>query len=257
MTTLHHKTRPLLEDVQLNYGPIDQTGRFLLMAESEMRQRGVYLSFATFDELLDANLRNKDSWLSLYPAFDPRHHGFDPRTSFCILGRDLQGDVVLTHAARLYRWPAPSFAKEAVSLRYLYADPAPAIAAGETCVVTAPVADTIAGNAIFTGAVWYRPDFRKKLLAPIMSRITRYVAFSMWPSDLSFALMSKAVIAGGMPERCGMTNLDWAVTSAGSPLGPLTLGIVWQYPQETLADLTQVLARPIDVLDDVVYRRRA
>lgn len=257
MTSPYQTSRPLLEDVLLQRGPVDQIGRYLLMAESEMRQRGVHLSFASFSELVDTNARNKDSWLSLYPAFDPRYNNLDPKSSFCILGRDLRGDVVLTHAARLYRWPKTSFAQEAASLRYLYDDPTPHIADGETCAVTAPIAHDITGNAIFTGAVWYRPDFRKKMLAPVMSRITRYLAFSLWENDLSFALMSKAVIAGGMPQRCGMTKLDWAVTSAGSPLGPLTLGIVWQMPEETLSDLAQVLARPIDVLDEVVYRRRA
>jgi hypothetical protein len=257
MQDVNLNPRPLLEDVLLNHGPIDQIGRFLLLAESQMRQRGVYLSFASFGDLVDTNRRNKDSWLSLYPAFDPRHNSLRPDDAFCILGRDRYGDVVLTHAARLYRWPTTSFLNEATSLRYLYEEPAPHIANGETCHVTAPIAAAITGNAIFTGAVWYRPDFRKKLLAPIMSRITRYLASSMWPSDLSFALMSKAVIVGGMPERCAMPHLQWAVTSAGSMLGPLTLGIVWQMPEEMLADLTQVLARPVDVFDDVVHRRRA
>jgi hypothetical protein len=253
----HRIARPLLEEVLLQCGPVDQVGRYLLMAESEMRRRGVYLSFGSFGDLVDANARNKDSWLSLYPAFDPRHNSLDPKSAFCILGRDMHGDVVLTHAARLYRWPTTCFAQEGTSLRYLYEDPTAQITAGETCAVTAPIAEQIKGNAIFTGAVWYRPDFRKKMLAPIMSRITRYLAFSLWENDLSFALMSKAVIAGGMPERCGMTKLDWAVTSAGSPLGSLTLGIVWQMPDETLSDLAHVLERPVDVLDEVVYRRRA
>ena len=249
--------RPLLEDVVLQHGPVDKIGRFLLMAESEMRQRGVYLSFAGFGDLVDVNARNKQSWLSLYPAFDPRHSRLDAETAFCIVGRDLQGDIVLTHAARIYRWPDTSFAREAVSLRYLYENPEPHIANGETCEVTAAIADSITGNAIFTGAVWYRPDFRKKMLAPIMSRITRYIAFSRWQNDLSFALMSKAVIDGGFPERCGVTNVDWAVTSAGSVIGPLTLGLVWQMPDETLADVTWMLERPVDMFDQVVHRRRA
>ncbi len=257
MKSAIRNARPLLEDILLQRGPIDQVGRYLLMADTEMRRRGVYLSFGTFGELVDTNARNKDSWLSLYPAFDPRLNGLDSKSAFCILGRNLQGEVVLTHAARLYRWPKSNFAQEARNLRYLYEDPTTHIAAGETCTVTAPIAEQIKGNAIFTGAVWYRPDFRKKMLAPIMSRITRYLAFSLWENDLSFALMSKAVIAGGMPERCGMTKLDWAVDSAGSQLGPLTLGIVWQMPDETVSDLARVLARPVDVLDEVVHRRRA
>lgn len=249
--------KPLLDDLVLQYGPVDRIGRFLLMAESQMRQRGIHLSFATFGELVDANNRNKDSWLSLYPAFDPRLNALDDDEAFCILGRNDAGDVVLTHAARLYRWPDTTFAREAASLRYLYADPAPHVASGETCEVTARIAHSITGDAIFTGAVWYRPDFRKLMLAPIMSRITRYIAFSRWRNDLSFALMSKAVIDGGFPERCGVPNVDWAVKSAGSPLGALTLGIVWQMPDETLADITHMLERPVDMLDQFVDRRRA
>lgn len=248
---------PLLDELVLEHGPVDKIGRFLLIAESQMRQRGIHLSFATFQDLVDTNTRNKESWLSLYPAFDPRLNNLDDDSAFCILGRDAQGDVVLTHAARLYRWPDTTFAREAVSLRYLYDDPAPHIAAGETCEVTARIADRITGDAIFTGAVWYRPDFRKLMLAPIMSRITRYIAFSRWRNDMSFALMSKAVIDGGFPERCGVPHVDWAVKSAGSPLGSLTLGVVWQMPDETLADIAHMLERPIDLLDQFVDRRRA
>ena len=64
--------RNWLEDLTVEHGPVDLFGRFFLKADTALRQRGISLSFGTFDELLEANQRNRDSWLALAPTFSQR-----------------------------------------------------------------------------------------------------------------------------------------------------------------------------------------
>ena len=66
----------------------------------------------------------------------------------------------------------------------------------------------ITGRVVFSGAAWYRRDFRGKDLATILPRISRAYAFTRWNSDFTIGMMDDAVVAGGMAERVGHTNVS-------------------------------------------------
>jgi hypothetical protein len=51
-----------LKGVTVDHGPIDLLGRFFLKAEQAARRRGVFLSFDTFDKLLETNEHSRASW---------------------------------------------------------------------------------------------------------------------------------------------------------------------------------------------------
>src|SRR6516165_6894454 len=95
----------LPSQLKIEYGPASLLGRFFLWADTAARDRGVTLAFATFQDLVEANRANSDSWLPLLPAFDPALGGAGPETGFVIIGRNKQGEVVATQAARFYAWP--------------------------------------------------------------------------------------------------------------------------------------------------------
>jgi hypothetical protein len=230
--------------LKIKYGPVGLLGRFFLWADTAARDRGVTLSFASFEDLIEVNKANSDSWRPLVPVFDEALGGVTPETAFVLIGRNKHGEVVATQGARIYDWPETSLKDEAASLRMFYADPDAAFARGDRCEITAPIAEKISGRVVFSGAVWYRRDFRGKELATILPRISRAYAFTSWNSDFTIGLMTDAVIAGGMAERVGYTKLEHScIELVASPLGEVRCGLGWMQPDELLADLAAMMDR--------------
>ena len=238
------KSGRLPAQLKIKYGPVGLLGRFFLWADTAARDRGVTLSFGSLQELSEANRGNSDSWRPLVPVFDEALSGVTPETVFVLIGRDKGGQVVATQAARLYDWPETSLKDEANSLRMFYADSVAASVRGDRCEITAPVAEKITGRVVFSGGVWYRPDFRGKDLATILPRISRAYAFTRWNSDFTIGWMADAVIAGGMAERVGYTKLEHScIELVASPLGEVRCALGWMQPDELLADLAAIMDR--------------
>lgn len=227
----------LLSGLSIEHGPRDLLGRFFLQADTAARERGVHLSFGTFDELVEANASNTSSWHPLIPLFNPKNGGFSDDNAFCILGHNAQGEIVATQAARLYDWRDTSFHEEARSLRLFYEDPARLKQPTERCEITAESTKFVSGNVCFSGGGWYRRDFRKRELSTILPRISRALAFTRWNSDYTISIMAEKVIAGGMAERCGYTNIDWDLNLYDSPVGTVRCAFVWMERAQLLSDL--------------------
>jgi hypothetical protein len=230
----------LLANIKVQYGPVDVIGRFLLLGEEEALQRGVSLSFAPFDELLAVNEQNRESWRPLIGMFDPRLGMLDRSSSYCILGRNSIGDVVSAQAARVYEWPTTSFYDEATSLRLLYKDPERDKRPGEGIKVTAKGADELRGRVVFSGAGWYRRDYRSTGLSTILPRVSRACAMTLWDPAYVMTLMATPVFNGGFATRGGFTRSDSAVHWTNSALGDLDLVLVWITAEEAISDLIAV-----------------
>jgi hypothetical protein len=229
--------------LKLKHGPIGVLGRFFLMADTAARQRGVTLHFASLRELVDVNKANPDSWRPLVPIFDPVLGGVTAETAFVILGRDKDERVVATQAARYYDWADTTLLDEARSLRMFFGDPGGAVARGDRCDISTPVAANISGRVAFSGAGWYHRGYRGKGLATILPRISRAYAFTRWNTDFTISMMADAVIAGGMADRTGYTKKELSsVDLVASPIGTMRCGLVWMPSQEMLADLEAVMA---------------
>ena len=228
--------------LKIKYGPVGLLGRFFLWADTAARDRGVTLSFASLQDLVEANKANSDSWRPLVPVFDEALGGVTPETVFVLMGRNKDGQVVATQAARLYEWPETSLKDEGDSLRMFYADPDAAFARGDRCKITTPIAEKITGRVVFSGGIWYRRDFRGKDLGTILPRISRAYAFTRWHSDFTLGMMGDAVIAGGLAERAGYTKIEpGCITLVASPLGEMRCGLIWMQSDELLADLAAIM----------------
>lgn len=249
--------RNWLEDLTVEHGPVDLFGRFFLKADTALRQRGISLSFGTFDELLETNQRNRDSWLALAPTFSREFATFDPATSGCLIGRNSTGDVVLTHATRFYDWQDTNFHEQAENMRLWYDDPDTSKLPGEYCRVTAPSAKSLNGRIAFSGAVWYRPDFRGLGLPLIMSRVIRAYGHARWRSELSVSIMSNKVIGAGMRGKTGHHHQEWAVEWLNSRLANMTFALVWLDQFELVDELSGFLADFDTKVDRGVQLRRA
>jgi hypothetical protein len=253
--------RPLISDVTLEHGPVDVLGRLFLKADTAARQRGVHLSFAPMQALVETNRRHVATWRPLLPIFDPAAGGITPQNSFCILGHNAQGEVIATQAARLYEWPNTTFHEEAESLRLLYADPERSKLPGESIEVTARDARKVTGRVVFAGGAWYRPDYRGRQLAEIFTRVCRGYAYTRWKHEYHTSVMVEAMLARtGMAAKSGYSKVDWAVTFKGSVCGPteaIRCAFVWMEPDEMLSGIEDFLANFDAQVDAGVGQSRA
>jgi hypothetical protein len=248
---------PLLARLVINHGPADLLGRFFRHADTAAHALGVTLSFAEMAELIEVNEQNRDSWLPLFPTYDVRCNSIGPDDAFCIVGRDERGNVVATHAGRLFNLKLSNFHDLAQSLHLMYDHPDRSKRPGETCKVTAKAAHSIAGSVVFSGAAWYHPSYRGRGLSRIVPILSRAYAFTHWNLDYLVAMMSEGVVRGGMTERTGYTNIDWDISVSNSPLGDVRFAFMWMEPHQLLQDVAKFVVRSERQTPDALLQRRA
>ena len=230
-----------LDNARVVHGPAPIIGRVFLKAEQALRERGITLSFASFEELVEANRSNSDTWRPLLPIFDPDFGGLDPRNSYCLLGRNSRGEVVASQGGRLYQWGDTNFFDEAASMRLFYPDPSRPAPPTEGVVITAERTKQISGQVVFSGAGWYRPDYRKKDLGVILSRVSRALAYTRWKTDATVTIMAEGVFKGGFPERAGYTNFDWELNLKNFAVGTVRTAVLWMSEAQMLEDFSWFL----------------
>lgn len=247
----------LLDLIAVEHGPTALLGRFFLKADAMAQERGLSLWLAPLAELIEVNRRNRETWKPLVPLFDPAVGGITPENGLAILGRNGAGEVVAAQGARFYDWRDSDLESEFTSLRMHYADPRASARADETCRIFAPSARRIRGRVVFSGAGWYRPDYRGQLLSMILPRISRALAYTRWNSDYTISMMADGVVAGGMAKRCGYTEVEDGVELLNSPMAPRAHGfLVWMPAEQLIADMAWFLSEfPTQVDAAVEYRR--
>lgn len=238
----HHSRLP--DQVTLGSGPHTVLGRFLLLADRAARDRGVYLSLEDdFEALVALNEANRAHWHPLAPNFHPRFSAIDRNNGFWILGRNDDGEAVLTQVVRYYPLDDVTLADELRSLRFFYADPARYARSGERCEVSAPNAARIRGRVVSSGGTWFRPDYRGRGLASIVPRMGRAIALSRWNTDFAFSLVLRSLAEKGMARRYGFRQVEYAVDWRGSSAGEhLEFALMWITQDDFVFDLETTMA---------------
>lgn len=240
-----------LDGVRVQHGPAHILGRVFLKAEQAMRERGIALSFASFEELAEVNRRNSATWRPLLPIFDPTFAELDETNSYCLVGRNACGEVVATQGGRLFRWGDTNFFEEARTMRLFYPAPTRPRPAAESVTITAERSRQITGTVVFSGAGWYRPDYRKRDLGVILSRVSRAIAYTRWRTDATVTIMAEGVLKGGLGERAGYTTFDWALELRNFAVGSVRTAVLWMPQAQMLEDFSTF----VDGFDAHVDRR--
>lgn len=231
------------------------TLEFLRRSQQALLHAGITLAPATFDELVAVNERNSDTWAPLFPSYHPAFSRLHADNAICLFGRDQTGDVVSTQVARLFDWPLTNYRIEAESLRLVYDDPARDAAPHEKCIVTAASADRLHGRIVYTGGVWYRPDYRGRGLQAIVARIARALGVALWNIDFAVANVAEPTIRRGFHLRIGHRNVEWSVNFLNTRLGSFNSALLWMNRSDVIDDLAQFSARHFPEIDSVVMDR--
>jgi len=255
----HH--RSFLADVVIEHGPRDVLGRLFPLADTRLREKGIFLSLAHCDELVAVNRANSDSWSPILPQFNPEVSDVGQRNCIALVGRNSAGRIVLAHASRHYPIGDTLLKDEIESLRLFYRDPERSAWPGERLVCTAPIAGRSTGNFVFTGALWLHPEYRGNGLTYSMMNIWRGLALTRWMPGMIFSFMVPELVAAGLAAGAHM-DVDWEVTMINTPVkrgGTIHAGLNWTTPQRQLDGIAAWVAdnsaRRDPQIDSVINNR--
>lgn len=239
----------LFSQITIDHEPRGLLGRVLLKAEAAARERGVSLSFASMHDLAAANAANYATWGPVFTGFDPALNDLGPENSFCLIGRNAEGQVIATQAARLYDWTGTNYREAAESFRLIYRDPLAQKLPAERCEVTALAAKGIEGRVLYSGGAWYHPDYRGLGLVEILPRMARTLARARWNTTCTITMMAEHNVRKGVFPRNGYRNLEWEVRFIDTRAGTVRFALLWIKHEETLEDLEQFLSDfPVEIV---------
>lgn len=235
----------LPEQITVQHGPREQLARFFLAADKAARDRGVTLSLSTdFEMLREVNARNNGSWHGLAPAFDCAHGGINKSNGFWIMGRDSDGNIVTTQAARFFDLGDETLANYLSTLRLFYPNPEKQKRDGEICIVTAPSAQRIKSKIVFSGSGWVHPDYRRRHMMLILPRISRALALTQWDIGHTISLVSMKLVENGVATAYGYRNIEPGIEWLNSSVSASYHGaLVWMERREQLADMNRFPAQ--------------
>jgi hypothetical protein len=244
---LPRRPASFLRDVRIDHGPNELLARVFIACDAALSTHGVTLSFATFEELLEANETNGDSWRPLNPTFHPANGNVEDRCAFAMLGRDTTGKVVTAQAMRIFDWQDTNFKLEAESGRLLFAEPATMNVENVVCRVTASSSSSISGIVGYTGAAWFHPTLRGRHLGVLTGRIGRACGLARWNVSLVCGVTSMALLGKGYIQDSGFPNAEQGVAFENSPACPTNAAVVWITRDEMIEDFTEFVSQSIAV----------
>jgi hypothetical protein len=231
----------LLQTARIDHGPAAVLGRFLLAANEAALSRGVSLSFATFDELWRANEKNRDTWNRIPTIFDPEFCGeqLQPDRAFVILGKNADGDVVLSQACKLMDLGDRSIGDALLSQHVFFDNPDLDRLPDEKIEVTAQSAFKVKGRVSVGGAAWCRPDYRGRHLPALTSRLGRAISLAHWNVDYYVSFFVEKVALGGVAKDVGFDRGEWHMKLENARAGNAKTYFVWVDPDEIVVDLAR------------------
>lgn len=235
-------SRDFLSQIEVKYGPAGVLGRYLLLAQSQLRNVGVHLCLEPIARMAQLNRENRSSWAPLYPGLDVNFSNLDDSNALCFVGYNAAGEVVAAQGARLYDFTDTTFTNEAQRLTPLYAEPRQFAAKGERFEVRAWFGRLITGRAAYSGGTWVRPDHRGKRLVTILPRLSRTVIMATWKPEIIFGIMAEKLVKDGLLRGNGFRNLEWSVDLSSPTIGDYKFALLWMKPSDVVEDLTEVLS---------------
>ena len=233
------------ETITVKYGPIPLLSRFFLMADQQLRDRGIRVMIRyDMDELLALNRSETAAgrWYPLPGAYNPEVNELTPANSFWMSGINEAGETVVAQAARVYDWRQSNLAEHALDL--LYGDLAIRDAQGELrpCLVDCPAAVQTNGMVYFGGATWIRPDHRRLGLGSIMPKLSRAFGLASWGTEWLTALIKRELIELNMHKAYGYSDASFSIKFPASPWGDLDFGLARQHSSELLQKVQEYVS---------------
>jgi hypothetical protein len=239
--------RSFLEDIEINHGPANVLGRFFLVADTYLKDRGVTLSLTTLKAASLLQETYKESWAVFPPMLDIRLSPIPEAMSYCLVGRNDAGEVVTSQGGRVFELHDRSFADIVDDQSFFYGPGGQPKPGQPTCKIWSPVAKRITGRFVYSGALWVRPDFRGRQFASVLPRLSRSYALARWGTSHTVSFIAQANMLTPLKAMYGYSRFDdgFCMSNIGS-VGDVTGPMMWMEADELAGDLSRFMATQID-----------
>ncbi|MGI9409365.1 MAG: hypothetical protein ACR2OV_04780 [Hyphomicrobiaceae bacterium] len=252
-----HIVDSFLSKLEIKHGPIGLLGRYFLLAERLLRDRGLSIEITGIEQASSTHVENKMSWNAFPPMLDARLSHIDPDKSYCFLGRDSDGQVMFAQAGRIFELGERSFA-DIISDQSFFYGPAPVVSENApTCETWSTKAREITGTIVYSGALWVHPDARGGRLASVLTRLSRSYALAKWGTRFTVAFVSEDMAKTPLVGIYGYKNLDDGAAIYGLFDEPIMFKLMWMSDDELIADLASFYAERSAQIDSANVGRSA
>lgn len=246
-------SRGFLAGLRIDHGPIGLLGRYFLFVDHYLRARGVTLTLASLEDASRLHERNRQSWNLFPPMLDTRLSDIPKSRSYCLLGIDGNGAVVTSQGGQVFDLAGSSLTRLIKDQSFFYGPGGKPGPAQPTCDIWAPVADSITGQVVYSGALWVRPDYRGHKFASLLPRLSRAYALAHWGTDYTVAFISNQSAQTPLLQMYGYSKLEQGFLMAGIPgVGDVTGPLMWMDRAELADDLAAFLAHMLTKVDGAV-----
>lgn len=231
---------PFLEAFNVQYGPAGLLGRFFLGVDHRLKNAGVALSFASFEEVAAVQRRNVANWSFMNPMFDPAVSDIPAGQAFCIVGRDRAGRIVGTGSGKLFDASARTFTDIVDSGDFFAMRPADN-PNGLATTIRAPIADSMRGPLGYCGGIWVHPDYRGQRLPAVFGRLVNACMLTLWDAQFVLGFVRAELQDSGYHKRYGFKydSPSLVITQNGEQL--IEAILLWMTADDTAADIALFL----------------
>ena len=185
--------------------------RFISSITELVRAQGITLETGSDFREWREILKGQPERNALAPKFDPERNDLNEATAFWIMGRDPQGEIVHTQAARTIDLDGHSLANY-LQARFCEFTPAGyEIDKARSLYRSAPGSRAITGNVCYHGELWLKggpAGYRGAGMTAVLARLAMAMCLLKWAPDYIFGFMFPLAACKGLAAREGYMHTE-------------------------------------------------
>jgi len=205
--------RSFLEQLIIDYGPLDFLGRFFAAATDHLSELGLELRIGRLEDAYHVHQANLESWKSYPPMLNPTIALVRETDCFSLICVNQAGTPVAVIAGRLYS-PEATLADVISNQRFVFGDADPATSSIRFNSTTEKIASVKAPFS-YIGALWVHPQMRGAKLARILPPIARSYCLAIWNIRFDLGLASLEMTRAGIAAVYGYTEVAESFCATG------------------------------------------
>ncbi|MCX7558663.1 hypothetical protein OS190_03730 [Sulfitobacter sp. F26204] len=199
---------------------------FIATSRDILRSYGIEITIGSNFEDYSAIIKSERKVQNLGAPFDYEKYQLKENQSFWLIGRNAEGDLIHTQAAKKVPLKGNSLATHLLTRFRDFPPPIPGVDFERSRYRATPGAHRIKGNVVYHGEVWMAPEegrYRGSGLSTVLARTGLLEVMRRWNADYIYGFMLRQVAFKGFAERMGYMHnepgaLAWHVAGREQPL---------------------------------------
>ena len=199
---------------------------FIATSRNILRSSGITITIGSDFEAYKKIIESERQVQKLGPPFDPKNHALNASNGFWLIGRNEDGELIHTQAAKKVTLHGKTLAEHLRTHFKFFPPPLPEVDVQKSRFRATPGAHKINGNVVYHGEVWMAPEkgrYRGVGLSTVLARSGLLEVMRRWSPDYMYGFMLRSVAFKGFAERMGYMHnepgcLFWHLTGRDVPI---------------------------------------